>query len=140
MADKDEDARRARRRREEEEEEAAQERKKIAMRAGMEPGVQLKLTELMGRAEPLVDAVDRLYSQYFSGAEKRPPLERRKVLDSLMETLALLPKEGSGERFRYQALLQKYLSQKERWERFMHKREVVKPPGGRPPGGAPPKV
>jgi hypothetical protein len=79
--------------------------------------------ELIERAEPLIEQVNSLYNQFFSGAEKRPPVERREQLDSVMKTLQAMGKPTAALSFRYQNLVQQYATYVERWDRLLRQNE-----------------
>jgi hypothetical protein len=83
-----------------------------------------KLSELLDRAEPLIEQVNNLYNQYNAGAERRPPIERRQHLDQLIETINVMSKPTPALRFRSQSVLTRYITTKERWERVL--KEVEK--------------
>jgi len=92
-----------------------------------------KLDELIERGEPLIEQVNNLYNQYFSGAERLPPVERRKQLDQLMQTIQLMAKPTAGIRFKCEALLNQYNTYKDRWERMLRDLESgkIRRAGGR---------
>jgi hypothetical protein len=87
-----------------------------------------KLVELMDRVEPLLDQVRVLYAQYFSGAERLPPIERRKQLDQVMNALSLMAKPTQVHQFRFKALQARYQSFCEQWERKLRDVESGKGP------------
>ena len=78
-----------------------------------------KVDELIKRAEPLIQQLNNLYAMYVAGVEKRPPIERRSQLDQIMVTLQLMSKPTPAYQFRYQTLLQSYVTHKERWEKML---------------------
>lgn len=82
-----------------------------------------KLLELMKRAEPMIEQVNTLYRQYLSGAEKRPPVERRMHLDQLMVTILAMGKPTSGIQFRASTLINHYNVYKEKWEKLLKAKE-----------------
>jgi hypothetical protein len=86
-------------------------------------GATDKLHELLERIEPLMEQVHQLYNQYFSGLEKRPPLERRKQLDQAMEMIALLPKSTSSLQFKCSTVRTRYMSFAEQWDRKIRQLE-----------------
>jgi hypothetical protein len=78
---------------------------------------QEKLNELYDRAERMVEQVNGLYTQFFSGLEGHPPKVRREQLDQLMSALQIMPKPTEVYRFRYQSLNGTYIVYRNRWER-----------------------
>src|SRR6185295_11078919 len=77
-----------------------------------------KLDELYDRAERLVEQVNSLYAQYFSGIELRPPKVRREQIDQLMNALQIMVKPTEVYRFRYQSLYGTYLVYRNKWDRM----------------------
>jgi hypothetical protein len=88
-----------------------------------------KLNELLERAEPMIEQVNTLYNQYFVSAERRPPIERRRLLDEMMQTIHLMKKPTQSLRFRATALHARYTTHKERWNKKlrMHNAKIRKP-------------
>jgi hypothetical protein len=78
---------------------------------------QEKLNELYDRAERMVEQVNGLYLQFFSGVEGHPPKVRREQLDQLMAALQIMPKPTEVYRFRYQSLNGTYVVYRNKWER-----------------------
>src|SRR3954462_15401165 len=76
-----------------------------------------KLDELYDRGERLVEQVNSLYAQFFSGIETRPPKMRRDQLDQLMNALQIMVKPTELYRFRYQSLYGTYLVYRNKWDR-----------------------
>lgn len=122
--DDEEEKRRRRREREDELEQEDLERRKKLGTASTHSGE--KIEELLARAEPLVDQVDNLYGQFIRGMERRPPLERRQTLDQLMATLSLMGKTSSSLQFRYNNLNAKYVTQRDKWEKWIRDLESGK--------------
>lgn len=116
--DEDWQERQRRRRREDE----ADEQTKTAIQTGnlsqVESGqLQENLEVLFQRAENLLEQVNSLYQMYFSGIEKRAPIERRKQLDQVMYTLTTVNKGTAAQRFKFTTVQSKYNTFKDRWER-----------------------
>ncbi len=78
-----------------------------------------KIDELLARATPLIEQVNALYNQYIAGVESRPPLERRKHLDQVMQTLQSMAKPTATLQFRSSNLQSSYMTHKDRWDRMM---------------------
>ena len=83
-----------------------------------------KLHELMDRAGPAIEQLNNLYNQYFAGAERRPPLERRQQLDQLMEMIRMLGKPTQAIRFKCNSLQSHYVSNRDRWDRLLKEQEA----------------
>ena len=116
---RDEDWKRRRRR----EDEAEEARTSAAIESGNLGGIgstQLseKLDEILDRAERMIDQLNGQYQMYLSGVELRPPIERRKMLDQLMESLSMMSKPTSILKFRYTTLQGRYLSHRDRWDKL----------------------
>ncbi len=77
-----------------------------------------KILEFFERADPLMEQLNNLYSQYIAGVERMPPIERRKQLDQMMATLQLMAKPTQALQFRYNTVHAKYVSHRDRWDRL----------------------
>jgi hypothetical protein len=100
--------------------EAEDEKERLAkgdLRDSNEKAMQEKLTELYDRAERLVEQVNALYTQYFSGIESRPPDTRREQLEQLINALQIMAKPTEVYRFRYQSVYGTYLVYRNKWDR-----------------------
>ena len=75
--------------------------------------------QLIEQATPLIEQLNNLYNQFFAGAEKVPPTERRKQLDQTMASIMLSSKPTPQMQFRCQTLNQSYISARDRWDRMM---------------------
>jgi len=78
-----------------------------------------KLQQLIDQATPLIEQLNNLYNQFFAGAERTPPIERRKQLDQTMASIMLSSKPTPQIQFRCQTLNQAYISARDRWDRMM---------------------
>jgi hypothetical protein len=87
-----------------------------------------KLIELLDRVEPLMEQVNILYSQYFTGVERLPPVERRKQLDQIMNSLALISKPTQVLQFRFKSVQSRFQSFCDQWERKLRDLESGKGP------------
>jgi len=85
-----------------------------------------KLMELLSRVEPLIEQVHVLYTQYFFGVERQPPLARRHQLDQVMQTLTLMPKATQALQFRFRVAQARYRTYSEQWERKLKELEAGK--------------
>jgi hypothetical protein len=77
-----------------------------------------QLLEFFLRAEPMIEQVNNLYGQYLAGLEMRPPIERRKQLDQLMNSLQLMNKPTQAYQFRYSTLNASYQAFRDKWDRL----------------------
>ena len=59
-----------------------------------------------------------LYNQYLAGIESRPPIERRKYLDQVMQTIQAMNKPTPAYQFRCNTLNSSYLTHRDRWDRL----------------------
>jgi hypothetical protein len=132
MAKRDEEEEGRRRRREREEEAEEEERQALAKKTGKpvisdKDSLTEKIDELIRRAEPMIEQVNALYNMYMSGAETRPPLERRKQLELVMEAL-----QGMGGvaiasyQFRFRSTLSSYIAHRDRWDKLLRDLEAGK--------------
>ena len=94
-----------------------------------------KFEDLVERAGPMIDQLNNLYNMFFAGAERLPPIERRKQLDQIINTLTLMPKPTSNQRFRFATVQNQYITFRDKWDKQMRdleagkKRRAVGPPG-----------
>jgi hypothetical protein len=114
-----------------EEEEAAQAKKKAEQIKGVRQtdlsappptaivGDADKIMASIHEAEVMIERLNNLYNQFFTGIEKRPPIEPRSKLENLMMSLAQSAKATPQVKFRYQTLLSRFSVHKDRWERLM---------------------
>lgn len=119
MAIEDEETLRKRRREREDEAERLEEEKREKLAEAIETPDPTRILELMDRIEPLLEQVNMLYLQYVRGTEKRPPLERRKQLDQIMNTITLMGKPTQAIQFRYNSIHSTYVSYRDKWERML---------------------
>ncbi len=91
-----------------------------------------KLIELLKQVEPMIEQVHMLYNQFLAGVEKRPPIERRKQLDQLMETIQAMFKPTPAAQFRANTVRTRYQSYRDRWDKTIKDLEdgkIKKGPG-----------
>lgn len=124
MAAREDDDFRARRRKRELEE--AEETEEAQNDPAAPTAGSIKLDELMTRAEPLIEQVNSLYSQFMNGTERAPPNERRRQLDQLMTTIMMMHKPTPTQRFRATGVMYTYQQYKDRWERMIRDLESGK--------------
>jgi transcriptional regulator of heat shock response len=138
---------RERRRREEREEEKQKLEAELKERLQKKNVVQLKpnvqqlakeistdkIDEMLARAEPMIEQINHLYQMYFSGVERKPPVERRSQLDQLMAVLMAMSKPTSAYQFKFTTINNHYVSMRDRWDRLCKELEsgkLKRPAGG----------
>lgn len=85
-----------------------------------------KLDQLLEQAGPLIEQLNNLYNQYFAGAERNPPNERRKHLDQIMASIQLTHKPTAAIQFRCQTVHSAYITARDRWDRMLKDLETGK--------------
>ena len=83
-------------------------------------------TELFKKIDIMVDQLSNLYNQYIAGAEKRPPVEKRKQFDQLIEFLTNVPKPTMSIKFKSMTMLTQSQTKKEHWDKLLRKLEAGK--------------
>ncbi len=83
-----------------------------------------KLMAQINEADILVDRLSSLYNQWFSGVEKRPPVEVRARLEAMMHQISGAVKLTPALKFKYQGLLSKFQTYRDRWDK------IIKQKGG----------
>lgn len=78
-----------------------------------------KLLQLLEQVPKVIEQVNNLYQQFFSGVERVPPTERRKQLDQMALSIQMSPKVNAGLQFKANTIYQSYQSAKDRWDRMM---------------------
>ncbi|MBL7715626.1 MAG: hypothetical protein JNL01_09175 [Bdellovibrionales bacterium] len=78
-----------------------------------------KLLQLLEQVPQVIEQVNNLYQQFFSGVERVPPTERRKQLDQMALSIQMTPKVNAGLQFKANTVYQAYQSAKDRWDRML---------------------
>ena len=119
MANESDESRKRRREREDEEEEEKSQReaKKLGLKPSASLGGHSKIEELSNQIEVLVEQIDRLYAMYFQKIEKLPPIQKRTVLNDLINQLDREPKPTPQLKFKAQSARTKYMTYCERWDK-----------------------
>lgn len=78
-----------------------------------------QLAQMIQQADVLIEQVNNLYGMYFAGVEKRAPQEKRQLLDASVTKILAAPKANPAMQFKSQTLIQKYNTQKDRWDRML---------------------
>ena len=78
-----------------------------------------KFLEMLDRVEPSIQSLNNSYNQFIAGAEKLPPIEKRKALDQLMASLTSSPKPTQSLQFRFQTMWTQYRTYADKWDKLM---------------------
>ncbi len=74
---------------------------------------------LFQQIEPMLEQLNNLYQMYANGVEKRPPTERRQLLETLITRVQESARATPALRFRLSTILASYQSHKDRWEKLL---------------------
>ncbi len=85
-----------------------------------------KLIQQLQQIDPLIDQVNSLYNQYIAGIERLPPIERRKILEQMMDAATAMAKTTPSARFRFSGIQARYISHRDRWDKLMKDLEAGK--------------
>ncbi len=77
------------------------------------------IDQILRLIEPLIEQTNNLYAQYVAGVERRPPIEKRKQLDSMAAQLLAHPKPTSASKFKAQTVLTRYQIHRDRWDKLL---------------------
>jgi hypothetical protein len=77
----------------------------------------------MGEVKALLDQTHQLYQHYFNGIEKRPPIEKARLLESRIGELQRLPIGNPTSKFKVSNFITQYRTFKDLWERKLRDRE-----------------
>ena len=126
MAKREDESLREKRDREEDEElekkeleEELLKRQFVKHKVGSVEGTTDKLNELVQKAEPMIEQLTHLYNQFMAGAEKFPPIEKRKQLEEVMNRIHLMSKPTAAIQYRCQTLLAHFQANRDRWDRLI---------------------
>jgi hypothetical protein len=81
---------------------------------------------LLSDIEPMIEQVNTLYRMFSAGVERLPPTQKRAQLQRLVEQLHAAPKPTPTLRFRVGAVVGKYNTMREKWDRLMKDIEAGK--------------
>jgi thiamine kinase-like enzyme len=81
--------------------------------------VGAKIDELIARAEPMVEQVNNLYTQFVAGVERLPPLERRKQLEQILAQLQTIHKPNATYSFKVNTLHTRFITMRDRWDKLI---------------------
>lgn len=74
-------------------------------------------------AKVLMEQTHQLYNQFFSGIEKRTPVEKIKLLESKVNELQRTGTTLTAARFKITQFLNQYAQMKDLWDRKLRERE-----------------
>lgn len=74
---------------------------------------------LMNELETLIEQLGHLYTLFFQGIEKRPPIENRAHLDKEIILLQNAMKSTPALKFRANSVISTYLTHRDRWDKKM---------------------
>lgn len=77
----------------------------------------------MGEVKALMDQTHQLYQHYFNGIEKRPPIEKARLLESRIAELQRAPITNATSKFKVTNFVTQYRTFKDLWERKLRDRE-----------------
>jgi hypothetical protein len=81
------------------------------------------LSEDLGRLEILLRQLQAKWEMFFSGGERKPPLELQGQADAIVRRYANTEIRNNGERFRFQSLTARYATFNELWQKRLRARE-----------------
>ena len=71
----------------------------------------------------LMEQTHQLYQQYFSGVEKRPPIEKVRLLESKIKELERVSATSTTSRFKLSQFILQYKTFKDLWDRKLRDQE-----------------
>lgn len=86
----------------------------------------MSLSEDLDRLEILIRQLQAKWDMFFSGAEKKPPLDLQGQVDVLVKRYSNSEIRNNGERFRFQGLSARYTTFNELWQKRLRAREEGK--------------
>ena len=73
----------------------------------------------------LMDQTHQLYQHYFNGIEKRPPIEKTRLLESKINELQRISASNTASKFKISQFIQLYITFRDLWERKLKAKEKV---------------
>ena len=86
----------------------------------------MALADDLDRLETAIRQLQVKWDLFFSGAEKKPPVDTQAQVDQLVRRYANQEIRNNGERFRYQSLTARYTTFSELWQKRLRAREEGK--------------
>ena len=107
----------------------------------------MAIAEDLNQLEISIRQLQIEWEKFFSGIERKPPLDLKTRLEALVRKYAYAEIRNNGDRFRYQSLTSRYNTFAELWAKRMRALEEGRPVGlhgtrvpPAPPAPAPPSV
>ncbi|MGE5125219.1 MAG: hypothetical protein ACM3PV_02935, partial [Betaproteobacteria bacterium] len=86
----------------------------------------MPLSDDLDRLELLIRQLQAKWDMFFSGAERKPPLDLQGQVDALVKRYSNAEIRNNGERFRFQGLSARYTTFNELWQKRLRAREEGK--------------
>jgi hypothetical protein len=86
----------------------------------------LPLSDDLDRIDLTIRQLQAKWDMFFSGAEKKPPVDLQSQVEALVKRYANVEIRNSGDRFRYQSLASRYATFNELWQKRLRAREEGK--------------
>jgi len=83
----------------------------------------LEIDKKIAETRVLMEQTHQLYLQYFGGIEKRPPIEKARLLESKIGELQRSPTNIPTAKFKISQFISQYNTMKELWERKLRDME-----------------
>ncbi len=83
----------------------------------------LEIDRMIAEIRTLMEQTHQLYLQYFAGIEKRPPIEKVRMLDSKLGELQRVPTKLSTVKFKISQLVAQCNTMKDLWQRKLRELE-----------------
>jgi hypothetical protein len=77
------------------------------------------ISALLSDIEPMIEQVNTLYRMFGAGVERLPPVQKRAQLQRLVDQLLAAPKPTPTIRFRVGAVVGKYNTMRDKWDKLM---------------------
>lgn len=106
-----------------EEEEIESPKKGGAPALGSKGDDSAEIDRKIHEARVLMDQTHALYSQFFTGVEKRTPIEKVRLLETKINELQRTSTNISTAKFKVSQFLAQYAQMKDLWERKLRDRE-----------------
>ena len=85
-----------------------------------------QIDQKIHETQVLMDQTHQLYQQFFTGVEKRAPIEKVRLLESKINELQRISGSSPTARFKISQFIQNYNTFKDLWDRKLRDREKSK--------------
>jgi hypothetical protein len=99
----------------------------LSTEAGSEKSIAVEdqdLDTLFLQVPNLMEHLNNLYNMYIAGVEKRPPIEKRKLLDRIKNAIVDAPKPTASSRFKSSVLTAQIQTGCEKWDKLLRALEL----------------